>query len=62
MLLFEGNCEKYYKILPGAILVLCFTVVLRPRFVVTCDLVSLFPFCLGDEVKKKKTPDRRLVM
>ena len=22
-------------------------------YVVTCDLVSLFPLCLGDEVKKK---------
>ena len=60
MLLFEGNCEKYYKILPGAILV---DVLLKICcYVVTCDLVSLFPFCLGDEVKKKKPPDRRLLM
>ena len=59
MLLFEDNCEKYYKILPGAILV--DVLILKICcYVVTCDLVSLFPFCLGDEVKK--TPDRRLVM
>ena len=54
MLLFEGNCEKYYKFFQALfwLMFYCFFKTKICCYVVACDLVSLFPFCLGDEVKK----------